>query len=135
MANDSSNAELPQFNNLAKQFGIEFKSELKNPVIGSQYQMGLVEIEKGNAVFPSGPDTYLKEISTLNIQAPAKPLVSKNGDVVMATAKLGKGAVFAVGDPWLYNEYIDGRKLPNTFQKLTAAKELMYWLLKQVPNK
>ena len=135
MANDSSNAELPQFNNLAKQFGIEFKSELKNPVIGSQYQMGLVEIEKGNAVFPSGPDTYLKEISTLNIQAPAKPLVSKNGDIVMATAKLGQGTVFAVGDPWLYNEYIDGRKLPNTFQNLTAAKELMYWLLKQVPNK
>jgi unsaturated rhamnogalacturonyl hydrolase len=135
MANDSSNAELPHFNDLARQFGIQYKSELKNPVIGNQFEMGMIKIPEGNEVFPSGPTTYLKEISTLELKAPAKALVSHNGDVVMATSKLGKGVVFAVGDPWLYNEYTDGRKLPNSFQNLTAGKELMYWLLKQVPNK
>jgi unsaturated rhamnogalacturonyl hydrolase len=132
MANDSSNAELSHFNDLAKQFGIQFKSELKNPVIGNQFEMGMIKISEGNEVFPSGPTTYLKEISTIELKDPAKALVNHKGDVVMATAKLGKGVVFAVGDPWLYNEYTDGRKLPINFQNLTAGKELMYWLLKQV---
>ncbi|OAQ37913.1 glucuronyl hydrolase [Pedobacter psychrophilus] len=135
MANDSSNCELPHFNDLARQFGMQFKYELKNPVTGSQFDMGMIKISEGNAVFPSGPQTYLKEISTLDLTTPARAVVQNKGDVIMASAKLGKGTVFAVGDPWLYNEYTDGRKLPNTFQNLTAAKELMYWLLKQVPNK
>ena len=135
MANDSTNAELDRFNGLSKAFGIEFKKEMKNPVIGNQYDMGMISIPKGNSVFPSGPNTYLKEISTLNLTAPATAVVNHNGDVAMAISKLGKGTVFAVGDPWLYNEYIDGRKLPTSFQNLTAGKELMEWLLKQAPKK
>ncbi|RKD20395.1 glucuronyl hydrolase [Pelobium manganitolerans] len=131
MANDSSNAELPHFNDLARQFGIQFKSELKNPVTGKQFDMGLIEIAAGNPVFPLGATTYLKEISTLDVKEPAKAVVNHNGDVVMATAKLGKGSVFAVGDPWLYNEYVDGRKLPAKFQNLKAAQQLIQWLLKQ----
>lgn len=131
MANDSSNAELPHFNDLASQFGIKFKSELKNPVTGSQFDMGLIKIDAGNPVFPLGTTTYLKEISTLDLKAPAQAVVSHNGDVIMATSKLGKGIVFAVGDPWLYNEYTDGRKLPNKFENLKAAQQLVQWLLKQ----
>ncbi|MFC5282051.1 glycoside hydrolase family 88 protein [Pedobacter alpinus] len=131
MANDSSNAELPHFNDLARQFGIEFKNELKNPVTGSQFDMGLIKIDAGNQVFPLGATTYLKEISTLGLKEPAKAVVNHNGDVVMATSKLGKGTVFAVGDPWLYNEYTDGRKLPNKFENLQAAQQLVAWLLKQ----
>ena len=53
----------------------------------------------------------------------------------MAVSKLGKGTVFAVGDPWLYNEYIDGRKIPAEYQNYTAAQEWVKWLLKQVPPK
>jgi unsaturated rhamnogalacturonyl hydrolase len=49
----------------------------------------------------------------------------------MATAKYGKGTVFAIGDPWLYNEYVDGRKLPAEFQNFDAAHELVDWLIKQ----
>jgi unsaturated rhamnogalacturonyl hydrolase len=49
----------------------------------------------------------------------------------MATAKYGKGTVFAVGDPWLYNEYTDGRKLPADFDNYTAAEMLSSWLLQQ----
>ncbi|MEO5912006.1 MAG: glycoside hydrolase family 88 protein [Pelobium sp.] len=135
MANDSSNAELPHFNDLVREFGMQYKYELKNPVTGSQFDMGMIKIPEGNEVFPSGPTTYLKEISTLALKAPAKSVVEHNGDVVMAISKIGKGTVFAVGDPWLYNEYTDGRKLPNNFQNIDAAKELMYWLLKQAPKK
>jgi unsaturated rhamnogalacturonyl hydrolase len=46
-----------------------------------------------------------------------------------------KGTVFAVGDPWLYNEYSDGRKLPKEYQNLDAAKDLVGWLNKQIPKK
>lgn len=53
----------------------------------------------------------------------------------MATAKYGKGAVFAVGDPWLYNEYLDGRKIPVEYENFSAANELVMWLLKQVVKK
>lgn len=131
MANDANNADLPHFNDLANQFGITFKNELKNPVTGIQFDMGLIEIEAGNPVFPLGATVYLKEISTLAIKSPAQAVVNHNGDVVMATAKLGKGMVFAVGDPWLYNEYTDGRKLPNKFENLQAGQQLIQWLLKQ----
>jgi len=41
------------------------------------------------------------------------------------------GNSVAVGDPWLYNEYVDGRKLPADFQNYQAAEDLVKWLLKQ----
>ena len=50
---------------------------------------------------------------------------------MIATAKLGKGTVFAVGDPWLYNEYVDGRKLPAEYENYKAAEDLVKWLIKQ----
>jgi unsaturated rhamnogalacturonyl hydrolase len=49
--------------------------------------------------------------------------------------KLGKGTVFATADPWLYNEYTDGRKLPMEYQNLQAANDLVKWLIKQIPVK
>ena len=52
----------------------------------------------------------------------------------MATAKYGKGTVYAMVDPWLYNEYTDGRKLPATFDNFTAGNELVRWVLEQVPR-
>jgi len=135
MANDQSNAELDKFNTLAKQFGIEFKKELKNPVTGSQFEMGKIMVPANHAIFKTGKQLYLKEISTLNLQAPAKSALDHKGDVVMATAKVGKGTVFAVGDPWLYNEYTDGRKLPAEYQNFQAGNDLVAWLLQQTSGK
>ncbi len=74
---------------------------------------------------------YLKEISIIDVKAPASALISQDGDVIMAIAKYGKGMVFAVGDPWLYNEYLDGRKIPAEYENFSAAKELVKWLLWQ----
>jgi unsaturated rhamnogalacturonyl hydrolase len=53
----------------------------------------------------------------------------------MAVAKLGRGTVFAVGDPWFYNEYLDGRKLPPTFDNYKAAWDLSRWLIQQSVRK
>ena len=49
----------------------------------------------------------------------------------MAVAKVGKGTVFAVGDPWLYNEYTDGRRLPREYDNYKAAVDLTLWLIGQ----
>jgi unsaturated rhamnogalacturonyl hydrolase len=42
--------------------------------------------------------------------------------------------VFAMVDPWLYNEYTDGRKLPSSYDNFVAGKELVRWILEQVPK-
>ncbi|HNF43265.1 MAG TPA: glycoside hydrolase family 88 protein, partial [Ferruginibacter sp.] len=78
---------------------------------------------------------YLKEISTIEVTSPASALIVQDGDVIMATARYGKGTVFAVGDPWLYNEYLDGRKIPAEYQNFSAANELVKWLLAQAPKR
>lgn len=47
----------------------------------------------------------------------------------MATARPDKDHVFALGDPWLYDEYRDGRKIPGEFENFRAGKDLARWLL------
>jgi unsaturated rhamnogalacturonyl hydrolase len=54
---------------------------------------------------------------------------------VMAVAKVGKGTVYAVVDPWLYDEYTDGRKIGMEYENNAAAKELIRWLIQQIPAK
>jgi unsaturated rhamnogalacturonyl hydrolase len=53
----------------------------------------------------------------------------------MSVAKLGKGTVFALGDPWIYNEYVDGRRLPPEFDNAKGATDLSLWLLQQARAK
>jgi unsaturated rhamnogalacturonyl hydrolase len=131
MGNDAGNAEFDHFNQLAKQFGIQFNQDSKNRVEGSNFAMGSVMVNEANAVFKTPKQLYLKEISTLALAPPARPLMQHKGDVIMATARFGRGTVFAVGDPWLYNEYVDGRKLPAEFENYKAAQDLSRWLLQQ----
>jgi unsaturated rhamnogalacturonyl hydrolase len=131
MANDTSNCEIPRFNTLAKAFGIQFTNTSMNMVQGSQFDQGLVTLPAGNPVFKTARTAYVKELSVLDVKSPAKPLVSNGNSVIMATAKVGKGTVFAIGDPWLYNEYTDGRKIPAKFENFQAGKDLATWLLQQ----
>jgi unsaturated rhamnogalacturonyl hydrolase len=135
MANDEGNAELDHFNGLSKQFGMEFLKESKNKVTGSQFDMGKIMIPGGSVVFTKPYQLYLKEISTLKLSEPARSALRHNGDEVMAMSKFGKGTVFAVGDPWLYDEYTDGRKLPSSYQNFEAGNQLIRWLMNQVPAK
>jgi len=135
MANDTSNCEIPRFNELAKAFGLRFESVNLNMVKNDQFEQGLVTLPAGNPVFRSARTAYIKELAPISISGPAKAVISKDQHVIMAASKLGKGIVFAVGDPWLYNEYIDGRKLPVSFQNFQAGKDLAAWLLEQVGGK
>jgi unsaturated rhamnogalacturonyl hydrolase len=129
MGNDVGNAEFDHFNELAGRFGIQFNKDSKNRVQGNNFVEGLIKVPAGHAIFRTAHDLYLKEISTLALSKPAESVMQHNGDAVMAVAKFGRGTVFAVGDPWLYNEYVDGRKLPPEFDNYKAARDLARWLL------
>ena len=129
LANDTANCETKRFNELAKNFGVQFTAQSVNMVQGSQFEQGRVDLTSGKAVFKNATSAYIKELAVLSVAAPAQPLVTNNGKVVMATARLGKGKVFVLGDPWLYNEYVDGRKIPASFQNFQAGKDLGRWLL------
>ena len=47
----------------------------------------------------------------------------------MAVAHAGKGLVYANVDPWVYNEYTDGRTLPLGEDNFAAGLELTRWLV------
>ncbi|NJO25526.1 MAG: hypothetical protein HC867_06835 [Bacteroidia bacterium] len=130
MANDSANCELGRFNELAKVFGLQFTDKNLNMVKNDVFEQGLVLPGNKNSVFQRTGKMYLKEISTLELSGQAKAICTKDGDVIMAVSKFRKGTVFAVGDPWLYNEYVDGRKLPAEYENYNAAVELVKWVLK-----
>ena len=129
--NDAGNSELDKINILMKKFGLSFNNNARNMVKNDVYEQGAINIAAGNPVFKTAKKVFLKEISTLNVSAPAKAIVTEGGDNIIATAKYGKGTVFAVGDPWLYNEYIDGRRLPLQFENYKATHDLVKWLLQQ----
>ena len=97
-------------------------------VKNDEYETGVV-IPNNTQVFKTPYKMYLKEVSVISVKAPATALVTKEEDIIIATAKYGKGTVFAVGDPWLYNEYVDGRKLPPEYENYKAAEDLVKWLL------
>jgi unsaturated rhamnogalacturonyl hydrolase len=130
MANDSNNCDLPHLNLLAGAFGVKFTDKSLNMVKNDTYEQGVVFPGENNPVFKTTKKMFLKEVSALEIKAPAVANAVKDGDVIIATAVYGKGKVLIVGDPWLYNEYVDNRKLlPADFQNYKAAEDLVKWLL------
>jgi unsaturated rhamnogalacturonyl hydrolase len=132
--NDTSFADLEHFNVVSDKFGIHFNSVLRKHVEGRQWEMGKIAVDAGGAVFHQPHTLYMKDVCTISVSGPAKALLSEGDDVFMATAKYGKGTVYAVVDPWLYNEYTDGRKLPALYDNYAAGKELVRWILNQVPR-
>jgi unsaturated rhamnogalacturonyl hydrolase len=131
MGNDVGNAEFDHFNQLAKQFGIEFKKDSRNRVQGNEYATGRLVVSSPHPIFKTARNLFLKELSTLQLTSPAYAVLEDHGDKIMAVAKVGRGTVFAVGDPWLYNEYTDGRRLPPEYDNYKAAVDLTRWLIEQ----
>jgi unsaturated rhamnogalacturonyl hydrolase len=131
MSNDSANAEFEHFNMLAAAFGIHFNYDDYHKVIGNRYEMGAFTFPDKDSIFASAHKVYIKELSTLTLSPPARAYFSDSGHVIMAVARVGKGTVFAVGDPWFYNEYTDGRKLPPEYENYDAALDLAIWMMRQ----
>ncbi|MCW3466897.1 hypothetical protein [Chitinophaga nivalis] len=135
LGNDSANAEQRHFNRLSEKFGIHFNPDSYHRVQGRHWEQGAFRIEPHHVIFPHVVQVYIKELATLTIQPPAKAVYEDGGNVIMAVAQVGKGTVFAVGDPWFYNEYTDGKRLPPVYQNYAAAVDLSRWLLDQVPQR
>jgi unsaturated rhamnogalacturonyl hydrolase len=132
MQNDVNNSEFEHFNTMSERFGIHFNPVLRNAVVNNEWSQGTVMIPAGTGVFAHPHKAYLKEICTITLSGPAKAVVTDKGDVLMAVSKVGKGTVFAVTDPWIYNEYVDRRnKLPLDFDGFDAAIDLASWAVKQ----
>lgn len=128
-ANDSANCDLAHFNLLSEKFGIQFTNESINMVKGVEYEMGAAYPVEPNEVLKLETKIFVKDISAIKLTGAAKAIAVANEQVVAAIAKYGKGKVIAIGDPWLYNEYVDGRKLPKSFKNFEAMQQLVNWTL------
>jgi len=132
-ANDSANVELPHFNNLAVKFGMHFNDDLQNHVIDDNHFQDGGVMTVNNSIFKTANKIFMKDVCSIGITGPARVgLKNNNGAVIIAIEKYGKGTVFAVGDPWLYNEYVNGR-LPAGYENKKAADDVAQWLIKQIP--
>ncbi|MGN6401856.1 MAG: glycoside hydrolase family 88 protein, partial [Flavisolibacter sp.] len=110
---------------------IRFNEDNFNMVVNDQFEQGTVMVQRNNPVFKTAEKTYIKELSTLQVKEPAVAILTKEGKNIVAVAHYGKGAVIAIGDPWIYNEYVDDRKLPSDFDNYKAAEDLVQWLIKK----
>ena len=133
MENDVANADIQHLDLLADKFGIHFNSVLYHHVVGEDRSTGRLAVSGDTPVSPGTHIFYMKDTCTISVQRPAFPLLDEKGTILMAGATYGKGTVFAVVDPWLYNEYTDGRHLPSEYDNFSGGKELVRWLIEQLP--
>lgn len=135
MENDPANADFEHFNQMADRFGLHFNNVVANHVVGEDIGSGRLAVSGSTPVFPGSHIFYMKDTCTLSVKGTAVPLVRNGENIMMATVKYGRGTVFAVVDPWLYNEYTDGhnRNLPPIYDNLFGANSLVRWLVQQSP--
>jgi hypothetical protein len=129
LANDAPNCEFTHLNMLMSQFGMRFNHVTLHPVTGTDFEMGACKNLPDHPLFKGVSKLYIKEVSDINLTGSAKAVLTENGKVLMAENKYGKGYVFAIGDPWIYNEYIDHDRLPESFENRKAAENLTDLLL------
>jgi unsaturated rhamnogalacturonyl hydrolase len=131
MENDPANADIQHMDLLADRFGLHFNDVLVHHVIGNNIAMGRIDERKPGPLFRRRYLLYMKDTCSLKLEGGAVPLLRWKGDILMATAHYGKGTAVAVTDPWLYNEYTDGRKLPAEYDNFAAGRDFVRWLLQQ----
>ena len=110
MMNDSSNCEFDHMKPLTAAFGITLNQDIKSHVYNSKYDMAAFYIPENDPIFKTAKKVYLKEVTSLTLSKTAKPILIHQTEkyTVAAAAKVGKGTVVVVGDPWFYNEYLNG---------------------------
>jgi len=116
LGNDVGNMEFPHTNELAGRFGIQFG---ESTATGGPDFTGL----PNHPFFNGCASAHIVGPSPLTLTAPAQAVWASGGQNLVATAAVGSGTVFAVGDPWFYNEYID------TGANRCIATNVWTWLL------
>ena len=112
LGNDAPNCEFTHFNQLSSKFGMTFNHVTLHPVTGTNWEMGASINLPDHPLFKGVSKIYLKEVSSINLKGQATAILTENGNVLIAECKYGNGYVFAIGDPWIYNEYVDHDRLP-----------------------
>lgn len=112
LGNDPGNSEFARMNALARRFGVEFE-ERKHADEKGNSKLTLSTAEGG--WFTPGLKFYGVDLAPLRVTAKdAQILLSERDTAMMAAIKVGKGRVVALGDPWVYNEYLytqDNRRI------------------------
>jgi unsaturated rhamnogalacturonyl hydrolase len=105
LGNDKGNAEFEHLNGLANRFGIEFVEDTIPKVSGK----GILEMDGQGPIFEGASRFYAVELAPLRLLKGrgVDVLLAYQGMPVMALAHQSGGLVFALGDPWIYNEYIN----------------------------
>jgi hypothetical protein len=129
LANDAPNCEFTHLNQFSSLFGMTFNHVTLHPVTGTNFEMGASNNLPAHPLFKGVSKIYIKEVSDINLKGNAKAILIENGKVLIAECNYGKGYVFAIGDPWIYNEYIDHDRLPASFDNRKAAENLTDLLL------
>jgi len=132
MQNDSEHADQTHFDLLSDRFGLHYNPVTRNRELNDSYENTMVTIPAGTGgIFHEPHRITEKETCTLTLSGPAKAIITDKGDVMMAVSHVGKGLVFANVDPWVYNEYTDGRKAPLGEDNFAGGQELVHWLVQQ----
>jgi len=132
MANDGPNCEFTHFNNLSGEFGIRFNAVTLNPVTGRNWEMGAETNLPDHPLFKDVNKIYMKEVASIETKGDVRKVLIDGESTYIAECSFGKGFVLAIGDPWLYNEYIDHKLLPDDFENLKAAKNMVGYLFGKV---
>jgi len=134
MANNYKNAELDSIGLLTQYFGMQFTHETLHPELSEKGKPrnfnSCASVNLPNhPLFAGVSKVFLKEVAPITLSGPAKAILIENGQTLMAEAKYGKGYVLVIGDPWLYNEYIEHFYLPADFENGKAARNLVNLLM------
>ena len=128
-ANDGPNCEFTHLNQLMKNFGMKFNHVTLHPVTGKEFEMGACTNLPAHPLFRDVSKIYIKEVADIKLSGKARAILTEKNKVLLAEARIGKGYVFAIGDPWIYNEYIDHDRLPEGFMNRKAAENLVEMLI------
>jgi unsaturated rhamnogalacturonyl hydrolase len=136
MENDVEHADQVHLDLLSDSFGIHFNAVIRNQEIDNSYANTIVNIPVGTGgIFHAPHKAVMKETCTITVSAPAKTIltdkgdVTERGDTLMAVAHVGRGLVYANVDPWIYDEYTNGRKDPLGNDNFAGGLELTRWLV------
>ncbi|MEP6539472.1 MAG: hypothetical protein ABJF23_29310 [Bryobacteraceae bacterium] len=105
LGNDKGNAEFRHFNQLAARFGIEFEETVYRNKEGKSK----LTILTSSPLLGAPGTFYAVDVAPLKVPVSAQVMLAEEGTALMALVPASKGSVFALGDPWIYNEYIDTR--------------------------
>lgn len=137
MQNDVERADQVHFDLLSDRFGIHFNPVMKQDELNNSYVNTIVPVPAGTGgIFNQDFKALMKQICTMTVSEPAKTILTAHGtdtegSAVTAIAHVGRGVVYANVDPWVYNEYTDGRKNPLDEQNFAAGQQLTRWIIQQ----